>query len=153
MANPEWGAKRVCPNCATKFYDFSRDPIVCPGCDSNFNPEDFNRPKRGARAEPRAESAAALAAVRQRAKPRDDEDAVEADEAIDLEADEDIDLDDDKDVADDDGDDDTTLVLAAAGESEDDEDDDVLEADEDDEDLDAELSSEIDPDYRKEDVG
>ncbi len=32
MAKPELGAKRQCQSCATKFYDFNRDPILCPKC-------------------------------------------------------------------------------------------------------------------------
>lgn len=32
MPKEEWGAKRVCPNCATRFYDLQRDPMTCPSC-------------------------------------------------------------------------------------------------------------------------
>lgn len=28
------GTKRTCPSCSTKFYDFQRQPIVCPKCHS-----------------------------------------------------------------------------------------------------------------------
>ena len=31
MAKPEWGIKRTGP-CGTKFYDFNKNPIICPGC-------------------------------------------------------------------------------------------------------------------------
>ena len=31
MARPEWGTKRTGP-CGTKFYDFNKSPIICPGC-------------------------------------------------------------------------------------------------------------------------
>ena len=31
MAKPEWGTKRTGP-CGTKFYDFNKNPIICPGC-------------------------------------------------------------------------------------------------------------------------
>ena len=31
MAKPEWGTKRTGP-CGTKFYDFNKSPIICPGC-------------------------------------------------------------------------------------------------------------------------
>ena len=31
MAKPEWGRKRTGP-CGTKFYDFNKSPIICPGC-------------------------------------------------------------------------------------------------------------------------
>ena len=32
MAKPELGTKRLCGNCGTKFYDLSKDPIICPKC-------------------------------------------------------------------------------------------------------------------------
>ena len=32
MAKPELGTKRLCMNCGAKFYDLSKDPIVCPKC-------------------------------------------------------------------------------------------------------------------------
>ena len=32
MAKPELGTKRQCGNCGAKFYDLSKDPIVCPKC-------------------------------------------------------------------------------------------------------------------------
>ena len=31
MAKPEWGTKRTGP-CGTKFYDFNKNPVICPGC-------------------------------------------------------------------------------------------------------------------------
>jgi len=32
VAKPELGTKRLCGNCGTKFYDLSKDPIICPKC-------------------------------------------------------------------------------------------------------------------------
>jgi uncharacterized protein (TIGR02300 family) len=32
VAKPELGTKRLCGNCAAKFYDLNKDPIVCPKC-------------------------------------------------------------------------------------------------------------------------
>jgi uncharacterized protein (TIGR02300 family) len=32
VAKPELGTKRLCGNCAAKFYDLAKDPIVCPKC-------------------------------------------------------------------------------------------------------------------------
>lgn len=43
MAKPELGAKRQCQSCATKFYDFNRDPIVCPKCGATFHLEPMAR--------------------------------------------------------------------------------------------------------------
>jgi uncharacterized protein (TIGR02300 family) len=32
VAKPELGTKRLCGGCGAKFYDLSKDPIVCPKC-------------------------------------------------------------------------------------------------------------------------
>ena len=37
MPKEEWGTKRVCPNCETRFYDLRRDPMVCPACGHSFD--------------------------------------------------------------------------------------------------------------------
>ena len=40
MAKPEWGTKRQCPKCGTRFYDLGNDtPIVCIDCEHKFKPE------------------------------------------------------------------------------------------------------------------
>jgi uncharacterized protein (TIGR02300 family) len=36
VAKPELGTKRLCGNCGVKFYDLSKDPIVCPKCSTVF---------------------------------------------------------------------------------------------------------------------
>ncbi len=46
MAKPEWGLKRTCRDCGKRFYDFRRDPIVCPGCQAVFDPLAMLRPRR-----------------------------------------------------------------------------------------------------------
>jgi uncharacterized protein (TIGR02300 family) len=46
VANPEWGTKRICQNCACKFYDMQREPIVCPKCQTEFDPEAFLKTRR-----------------------------------------------------------------------------------------------------------
>lgn len=45
MAKPEWGVKRICPNCGTRFYDLTADPVICPACDSSFPLEKFSERK------------------------------------------------------------------------------------------------------------
>lgn len=32
MPKEEWGTKRLCPHCATRFYDLMNDPMTCPAC-------------------------------------------------------------------------------------------------------------------------
>ncbi|MCZ6764079.1 MAG: TIGR02300 family protein [Alphaproteobacteria bacterium] len=46
MAKPEWGVKRTCLSCATRFYDFRRDPIICPNCEARFLPDAALKPRR-----------------------------------------------------------------------------------------------------------
>ena len=46
MAKTEWGSKRVCLHCGAKFYDFNRTPIVCPACQTVFDPAANNKPRR-----------------------------------------------------------------------------------------------------------
>lgn len=46
MANPELGAKQVCPNCSSKFYDLGRRPAHCPKCGEDFDPEEAIRSRR-----------------------------------------------------------------------------------------------------------
>jgi uncharacterized protein (TIGR02300 family) len=46
LANPELGAKQICPNCSSKFYDLGRRPAVCPKCATEFDPEEAMRNRR-----------------------------------------------------------------------------------------------------------
>ncbi len=46
LANPELGAKQICPTCSTKFYDLGRRPAVCPKCGAEFDPEEALRNRR-----------------------------------------------------------------------------------------------------------
>ena len=43
MAKPDLGAKRQCLNCGTKFFDFSKDPILCPKCGTVFQAAPLTR--------------------------------------------------------------------------------------------------------------
>jgi len=51
VANPELGAKQVCPNCQAKFYDLNRRPAHCPKCGTDFDPEEALK-LRGRRVRP-----------------------------------------------------------------------------------------------------
>ena len=46
MANPELGAKQICPTCSSKFYDLARRPAHCPKCGTEFDPEEALRNRR-----------------------------------------------------------------------------------------------------------
>ncbi len=45
MPKDEWGVKRVCPNCATRFYDLRSDPMTCPACGASFTLESLSAAK------------------------------------------------------------------------------------------------------------
>ena len=47
MAKPEWGMKRICPQCGARYYDLNRDPVVCPKCGSHYDPETVMKSRRG----------------------------------------------------------------------------------------------------------
>ena len=36
MSKPEWGEKRECPKCGSRFYDLKRDPVICPKCETPY---------------------------------------------------------------------------------------------------------------------
>jgi len=39
MPKDEWGVKRLCPHCTSRFYDLQRDPMTCPECGHSFTAE------------------------------------------------------------------------------------------------------------------
>jgi uncharacterized protein (TIGR02300 family) len=49
LAIPELGAKQICPNCQSKFYDLGKRPAHCPKCDTEFDPEEALRSRRTSR--------------------------------------------------------------------------------------------------------
>ena len=47
MVKPEWGTKRSCPKCATRFYDLGKDdPVTCIECGSTWMPEPVLKSKQ-----------------------------------------------------------------------------------------------------------
>jgi len=66
VAKPELGTKRLCGSCGAKFYDLSKDPIVCPKCGTVFQvvvPVSRSRPDAAGRAAAAASAAAGVAAA------------------------------------------------------------------------------------------
>ena len=47
MAKPEWGKKRICLACNTKYYDLNKSPIICPSCGSEFDPDIYLKIRKG----------------------------------------------------------------------------------------------------------
>src|SRR5215813_13984800 len=46
VAKPEWGTKRICPSCGTRYYDLLREPVICPNCNTPYDPEAFLKSRR-----------------------------------------------------------------------------------------------------------
>ena len=101
MPKDEWGVKRICPTCSTRFYDLRTDPMTCPNCGATFTLESLTAVK-----------AKALRPEKVKPEPVDiedlpeidaDDDAIEADDDLDdeiLEDEEDnVDLEEIADVA------------------------------------------------------
>ncbi|MDE0780499.1 MAG: TIGR02300 family protein [Alphaproteobacteria bacterium] len=116
MAKPEWGVKRACLACGTRFYDLIKQPIVCPTCETVFDPETIFKPRR-ARAE---EAAAAAKAVNDDAAKAKLEAADNAEDELaalveGVEVDDDDDDDSDLLPNDDDDDDDNVVPIPQKG--------------------------------------
>ena len=47
MAKPEWGKKRTCQSCGTKYYDLNKTPMICPSCGVEFDPDLLLKTKKG----------------------------------------------------------------------------------------------------------
>lgn len=100
MVKPEWGAKRTCPKCSTRFYDLGKeDPVHCISCGTDFVPDPVLKSKQ-----PLAFEAAAPVK-----EPVKDDDL----EAEDLAVDEDAEVSADEEVDLDTGDDDLGVETAA----------------------------------------
>jgi uncharacterized protein (TIGR02300 family) len=47
MVKPEWGTKRSCPKCGTRFYDLGKDdPATCIACGVAWVPEPVLKSKQ-----------------------------------------------------------------------------------------------------------
>src|SRR5215475_8913820 len=47
MVKPEWGTKRGCPKCGTRFYDLTKDePVTCINCGYAWEPEPILKSKQ-----------------------------------------------------------------------------------------------------------
>jgi uncharacterized protein (TIGR02300 family) len=79
VAKPEWGVKRICPNCGARYYDMRKDPPVCPTCGTQYDPEALLKSRR-ARPIPADDAKKASAPVR-----RSEVDVEIVDDAVELE--------------------------------------------------------------------
>ena len=87
MAKPEWGTKRMCQSCATKFYDLGKEPVACPSCGAVLD-------LKAARTSSSASAAKAKPKPEKEVKKKRPVAAVEPGEEGEIEAIDDADIDD-----------------------------------------------------------
>lgn len=105
MPKEEWGVKRVCPNCSTRFYDLRRDPMTCPSCAAVHTADSLAAGKTRTMVADKADPKAVAA---EQAKATEDDAVVLDDDDDDDDEEEDVDLGDD--VLDDDADEDNVSL-------------------------------------------
>ncbi len=100
MPKDEWGVKRICPTCATRFYDLRHDPMTCPNCGAVFTLDSLTAVKAKAL---RPEKKPEPADIEDLPEIETDDEAIDTDDDLDdeiLEDEEDnVDLEDIADVA------------------------------------------------------
>ncbi len=100
MIKPEWGTKRSCPKCGTRFYDLgAEDPVTCIACGTAWMPEPVLKSKQPLPFE----------VAKKESDAAEDEDAL-ADDDLDVDVDDDVNPDDENDLG---GDDDLGDVAMA----------------------------------------
>jgi uncharacterized protein (TIGR02300 family) len=60
VTKPEWGLKRLCPSCGTRYYDMKKTPPTCPSCATAFDPEQILKVRRRAAADDKNRKTAAV---------------------------------------------------------------------------------------------
>lgn len=96
MVKAEWGTKRTCPKCGTRFYDLGKeDPVNCISCGIAWEPEPvlkskqplpFDAPKKDSgKAAPDSDLAA-------------DDDDLDVDEEVEQNPDDEVDIGGDDDI-------------------------------------------------------
>ncbi len=101
MVKPEWGTKRACPKCNTRFYDLGKDePVTCIACGNAWAPEPMLKSKQ-----PLPFEAAKPKAV----ETEGGDDVLADDDDLDIEAGEEVPADSADEL---DGDDDLATVVA-----------------------------------------
>ena len=86
MVKPEWGTKRTCPKCSTRFYDLGADePVHCIECGTEWIPEPVLKSKQPLPFEaPAKKEPAADADLEAEDLAIDEEEEPSADEEVDL---------------------------------------------------------------------
>ena len=83
MSKPEWGIKRVCPSCNIKYYDFNKNPIFCPKCEFEFDPDLLLKSRKGRSIATKVEDNNALSDIQKEKETlEEDVNSIENDEDI-----------------------------------------------------------------------
>ena len=85
MAKAELGHKQRCGSCGIKFYYLNKTPIICPSCQSEFDPESLLKSRRGrspAKAEQKAVVAGAEASEEEEIITEVDDDKFEEEDDV-----------------------------------------------------------------------
>lgn len=92
MVKPEWGTKRACPKCGTRFYDLQADsPVTCIACGTAWMPEPVLKSKQPLPFGEQEKKPAPPAADEDLAEELEiDEDADNVEEDVDLGGDDDL---------------------------------------------------------------
>ena len=95
MSKPEWGIKRVCPSCSLKYYDFNKNPIICPKCEFEFDPDLLLKSRKGRSIASKTEDNEVFNNVKKEERTLEDNiNSIENDQEI-------LDIDDETDIQDD----------------------------------------------------
>jgi uncharacterized protein (TIGR02300 family) len=93
VVKPEWGTKRTCPKCGTRFYDLGKeDPVTCIECKAIWEPEPVLKSKQ-----PMPFDAPKKEVVKEADSDLSDED-LDIDEDAEQNPDDDVDLGGDDDI-------------------------------------------------------
>lgn len=79
MAKQDLGKKRRCASCGMKFYDFNKTKIICPGCQTEFNPDNLLKSRKGRGSKQADAKAASVAAIDEKELLADNEEDAETD--------------------------------------------------------------------------
>jgi uncharacterized protein (TIGR02300 family) len=82
VAKADLGTKRVCPSCASRFYDLQKRPIECPKCQFTFEPEAMFKQRRPRQPEPEAVIAPVVQDAEETEDEAEEEEAEEEIEAV-----------------------------------------------------------------------
>ncbi len=80
LVKADLGIKRVCPQCAARFYDLQKRPIECPKCQFSFEPESLYKQRRAR--QPEAAAVAPIAAEAEDEVEQEETEEAESEEIV-----------------------------------------------------------------------